>query len=45
MGEFTEVAKTDELNKVKTILGKDWKGEFLLLESPGKNHLRRSSYG
>jgi hypothetical protein len=56
MGEFTEVAKSDELkdgmmravstpDKVKTILCKDWKGEVLLLESPGKNHWRRSSYG
>jgi len=32
-------------DKVKTILGKDCKGEFLLLESPGKNNWRRSSYG
>jgi hypothetical protein len=32
-------------DKGKTILGKAWKGEFLLLESPGKNHGRRSSYG
>jgi hypothetical protein len=45
MGEFTEVAKTDGLNKVKTVLGKDWKDEFLFLESPDKNNWRRSSYG
>jgi hypothetical protein len=45
MGEFIEVARTDELNKVKTILGKAWQGEFLLLESPGKNNWRRLSYG
>jgi hypothetical protein len=31
--------------EVKTILDKDKRGEFLLLESPGKNHWRRSSYG
>jgi hypothetical protein len=32
-------------DKVKTILGKDWKDEFLFLESPDKNNWRRSSYG
>jgi hypothetical protein len=35
------------LGEVKTILGKDWKGEFLLLvlERPGRNNWRRLSYG
>jgi len=32
-------------DKVKPILGKGWKGEFLLLESPGKKNWMRSSYG
>ncbi|MGB6873646.1 MAG: hypothetical protein WBE46_05870 [Dehalococcoidia bacterium] len=31
--------------EVQAILDKDKKGEFLLLERPGKNNWRRSSYG
>jgi hypothetical protein len=31
--------------EVKAVLDKDKKGEFLLLERPGKNTWRRSSYG
>ena len=31
--------------EVKAVLDRDKKGEFLLLDSPGKNTWRRSSYG
>ncbi len=37
--------KTLAPGEVKAVLDKDKKGEFLLLESPGKNHWRRSSCG
>lgn len=37
--------KTLAPSKVKTILGKDKNGEFLLLERSGKNNWRMSSYG
>jgi hypothetical protein len=37
--------KTLAPSKVKTILGKDKKGEFLPLERSSKNNWRRSSYG
>jgi len=37
--------KTLAPGEVKAVLDKDKKGEFLLLERPGKNTWRRSSYG
>jgi len=37
--------RTPAFGEVKAVLDKDKKGEFLLLESPGKNNWKRSSYG
>lgn len=34
----TDEMTTLALGKVKTTLDNDWKGEFLLIERPDKNH-------